>query len=440
MLDRFLKFIKKHALISKEEKVLLAVSGGVDSMALLHLFSRSDISFGVAHCNFQLRSSESDADEQLVKTVVHELGVELFVNSFDTKAHANQNGISTQMAARELRFEWFREICESKGYSKVVLAHHLNDSIETFFLNLSRGTSLKGLRGILPQNNNLIRPLLDFTKDEIIAYANKNGLRWREDASNQEIYYKRNLIRHRVIPEFLKLNPDFEKVMRQNLEKLDARYSRSERGYQHLRESLLVQVGDRNHINKNTLNERISSSYDLYELLRDYDFNFDTCQQLYSSLENVGSVFKSSDFLIQVDREELIIDKIDQELKSVNQEVLFDQAVVRVNDSELKAYKIPKEEWVLVTSPDHGMFDLDKLTFPLIIRNRREGDKFQPLGMKGQKLVSDLLIDEKVPLLEKEKVLILESEGKVVWVIGFRIADWAKVTDSTKTVYQLIRT
>jgi len=201
-----------------------------------------------------------------------------------------------------------------------------------------------------------------------------------------------------------------------------------------------VQVGDRNHINKNTLNERISSSYDLYELLRDYDFNFDTCQQLYSSLENVGSVFKSSDFLIQVDREELIIDKIDQELKSVNQEVLFDQAVVRVNDSELKAYKIPKEEWVLVTSPDHGMFDLDKLTFPLIIRNRREGDKFQPLGMKGQKLVSDLLIDEKVPLLEKEKVLILESEGKVVWVIGFRIADWAKVTDSTKTVYQLIRT
>lgn len=407
-------------------------------MVLLDLISETSYSFAVAHCNFQLRGEESDLDEKLVKSTCEELKVTFHKIRFDTKKHARELGISTQMAARDLRFAWFESLCDEFQYDKIVLAHHLDDSIETFFLNLSRGTSLKGLRGIQPENNRLVRPLLAFTKNEIIQYAKSEGLKWREDASNQETYYKRNLIRHELLPVLKKLNPDFEKVMNENLEKLAYRFQTSQKYYDGLIKDLVLPFERGVKLDIKSVLQKCENPYDLYEVLRDFHFNYATIQDLYLSMEvkSVGKIFKSEEYQLLLDREELVI--------SANKPKEIPMADLKVDsiDDRLtignQAYRISKldiDHWTLDTNSKNGAFDYDKLQFPLTVRSWQVGDHLQPIGMKGRKLVSDLLIDLKVPLTEKAKVFVLLSGEKIAWVIGHRISDKFKVTRHTKKVW-----
>lgn len=439
MLDRFLEFIKKHALIKANEQLLLAVSGGVDSMALLNLVWKAKFSFAVAHCNFQLRGEEADKDEELVQNICSELGITCHTKRFETKAYARENGISTQMAARDLRFHWFNQLCEEEGYEKIVLAHHADDAIETFFLNLSRGSSLKGLRGIQPQNDRLIRPMLSFSKEEILHFAKSEGLKWREDASNQQTYYKRNLIRQELIPVMEKLNPDFKKVMSENLEKLDLRFQTSEKYYQQLYKDLVTQTDSGFKIEIAKVLDGCQSGYDLYELLRSFHFNYATAVEVYEALGNAssGKVFYSSDYQLLVDREFLIITLLNSEqAENFSQQLERSYTEFNIGSEAYKVAQYDVKDWVLKMDASIGAFDLDKLQFPLIVRPWQEGDSFQPLGMKGRKLVSDLLIDLKVPLTEKQKVNVMLSGDEIVWVIGYRISEKFKVTDKTTKVWE----
>lgn len=437
MHDRFLQFIKKHALIEKGDRVLLAVSGGVDSMVLLNLFKQSDFPFAVAHCNFQLRGKASDKDESLVKSFCLESDIPFYAKRFETKAYAHDNGVSTQMAARDLRFDWFNELCLEFEYSKVALAHHRDDSIETFFLNLTRGTSLRGLRGIQAKNGNLIRPLLSFSKDELIEFANSERVRWREDASNQEVYYKRNLIRHELLPILRQLNPDFEVVMEENLLKLESRYQTSEIFYEQLRKQLInTKEQGLEVISIKEIKRNCCSAYDLYELLRQFSFNFKTCEKLFNSLDQIGSKFFSVNFELLVDREELFVRRAGIRSRSELVHIQPDDMSFQVGSSQYKLRLLEKVDWSLERSSKNAALDYNLLKFPLTIRHWKEGDSFQPLGMKGSKLVSDLLIDLKVPLFKKDHVMVLFSGNEIAWVIGLRISEKYKVTENTKKVWR----
>jgi len=440
MLDRFLEFIKKHALIEESDRLLLAVSGGVDSMVLLHLFSQADYRFSVAHCNFQLRGEQADLDEELVESAAEELDVPFHSIRFETKEYAHNNGISTQMAARDLRFEWFHQLCEEFGYNKIVLAHHRDDSIETFFLNLTRGTSLRGLRGIQAQNDRLIRPLLPFSKEELLSYAHDNGVVWREDASNQENYYKRNLIRHELLPVLKKLNPDFEKVMTENLEKLEYSFQTSQKQYDQIFSEAITIDGDKFLAKIQTLTESCENPYDLYEVLRNFSVNYDTAKSLYRAIHEcaVGKIFKSEKYDLLLDREALIITTNNSStLKNEITIVDSDDELLEVGEKRYHVSILNSSDWHLDKDPINGAFDFDKLQFPLTIRPWQEGDSFQPLGMQGSKLVSDLLIDLKVPLTEKTRVTVLLSNEEIVWVMGYRISEKFKVTSSTTKVWEL---
>ena len=437
MYDRFFQFIKKHALIEKDDRVLLAVSGGVDSMVLLRLFQYSDFNFAVAHCNFQLRGEASDKDESLVKTVCEESKISFHTKRFQTKNFAQENGASTQMAARDLRYGWFNDLCNEFGYNKVALAHHRDDSIETFFLNLSRGSSLRGLRGIQAKNGNLIRPLLPFSKAEIFDYANSLGIQWREDASNQEVYYKRNLIRHELLPLLRQLNPDFEGVMEENLQKLEGRYQTSELIYEELRTDLIKAIDQSlQSISINKVKSNCNSAYDLYELLRPFAFNFKTCQQLFASLENIGAKFFSTDFELLVDRDELLIRRIFEKSQLKAYQIKLTDVSFDAGTNQYKLQILDKDDWTLDKNSMHASLDFDLLQFPLIIRPWKEGDVFQPIGMRGKKLVSDLLIDLKISNFHKDQVMVLSSADELAWVIGLRISDKFKVTENTNRVWQ----
>lgn len=442
MLDRFLEFIKKHALIDQGDRLLLAVSGGVDSMAMLDLFSETSFSFSVAHCNFQLRGKESGLDEKLVKSTCDELKVTFHKKQFDTKKYAKAHGLSTQMAARDLRFEWFHQLCQRNGYNKVVLAHHRDDSIETFFLNLTRGTSLRGLRGIQPKNNHLIRPMLPFSKEEILYYAKSEGLDWREDASNQETYYKRNLIRHELLPTLKKLNPDFEKIMAENMEKLDLRFETSEKHYDKIFQQTVEGSGDEFKADISKLKASCNNAYDLYEVLRSFNLNYATASDLFSALhENTsGKKFKSPDYQLLVDREFILISLNDSGhsvTKGLVIEIDDEVEKLSIVHHEYEVSLVPATSWQMIKSDAVGAFDYSKLQFPLKLRPWQEGDSFQPLGMKGKKLVSDLLIDLKIPVTQKPEVMVMLSAGEIIWVVGLRISEKFKVGPATTTVWEV---
>lgn len=417
--------------------MLLAVSGGVDSMVMLDLFHRMGSSIAVAHCNFQLRGEDSERDEALVLTFCQKRKIPFFNRSFSTREYAHDQGISTQMAARELRYTWFEELRKEHRLDYVATAHHLDDAIETFFLNLSRGTSLKGLRGIATKNDRIIRPLLGFCKEELVHYASDKKIEWREDASNQSTDYQRNLVRKEIIPLFEKMNPDFSTVMQTNLEKLAARYDTSEKHYERLREILIEKDGEGFSIEKKQLFSDIHSAYDLYELLRHFQFNYKTCKQIFGGLETIGAIHESDHYQVNIDRELILIVPKNKHWDKPMEITLSDDRISLQGQSyELMVRDV--KGWDLTKNKRYGAFDLSKLNFPLSLRTWQQGDRFQPLGMKGSKLVSDLLIDEKIPRSKKAEVRVLLSGEEIVWVIGIRLSEKFKVTAQTEKVYEII--
>ena len=436
MLDRFFEFVKDKQLFAPQQKVLLAVSGGIDSMVLLHLFEKTGFKYGIVHCNFQLRGEESDGDEKFVKQQVLIHGVPSFFQRFETEEHARINGISIEMAARELRYEYFEKIRVENGYDYIATAHHQDDLIETFFLNLSRKTGIKGLTGIKEKAGKIIRPLLFASREEIENYARDNFVEYRDDSTNDEVVFQRNFLRHKILPLFSELNPAFLKNALASIENL----KEVEKVYDHFisgeSEKIVSEKNNELVFNIEALQQSAFPILVLLETLKDYNFNPTVIEEVYRSLKSEsGKQFYSQTHRLVKDRGELFLTPLSKEEERIyylekDDIELFAPFDLSVEKISAKGFKISKEANV-------ACLDLDKLEFPLLIRKWQQGDYFQPLGMTGFKKLSDFFIDEKIPVHEKENTWLLCSGKKIVWIMGRRIDNRFKITPETQIIYQI---
>ena len=436
MFDQFITNIKQKQLIKSGQKVLLAISGGIDSMVLLHLFERTGFEYGIAHCNFRLRGAESDGDEAFVHEQVEQHGTPAHFETFDTKEYASLKGISIEMAARELRYEFFERIRKEYEYDYIVTAHHQDDLIETFFLNLSRKTGIRGLTGIKEKKGKLIRPLFFASREEIEKYASENFIPYREDSSNSEVVYQRNFLRHKILPLFSELNPAFKKNFMASVDNLKAAYDVYENAIGNEIQQVLTGENGQTVIAISALQNSSHPKTVLLEILSGYGFNASVVDAVYQSLDTLsGKQFFSKTHRLVKDRDALFI----QELKDDEDRVFY----IEEDDMELFApfdisvERVDANDFTIIKDSNIGCIDIDEVQFPLLMRKWQQGDYFQPLGMTGFKKVSDFFIDQKMPLHEKENTWLLCSGKKIVWIMGYRLDNRFKVTDATQKVLKL---
>lgn len=437
MLKGFKAYIKQEKLILSKDKVLLAVSGGVDSIAMCELFKQADISFGIAHCNFQLRGKESEEDENFVEALAEHYGVSFHSIGFETNAFAKKNKLSIQAAARKLRYDWFEELRTHFNYTSVATAHHSDDSIETFFINLIRGTGISGLHGILPKQGNIIRPLLFAGKTELLAFAKKNKLKFREDSSNSSEKYLRNKIRLKLVPLLKEINPDISNTLLENMQRLAMAENIYLKEIEKQKKKVLKEQKGKLYLSITKLRELDPIGTYLFEILRPLGFNASTVEDIIASLDgHSGKQFFSETHRLIRDREELVIESLKLEARSKKLEVKSGQKEIGFNDLKLTFSKaLLTSNFTLPTSKKIAALDFDKLKFPLKIRKWKNGDSFQPLGMKGKKKLSDFFIDRKFSIDKKEKTWLLISGEDIVWIIGERMDDRFKITPKTKKIY-----
>ena len=436
MLNRFKENITNKELLEPNQKVLLAVSGGIDSMVMLYLFEKSGFDYGIVHCNFQLRGNESDQDEEFVKKQVLIHGVPSFFKRFDTEEYAQINGISIEMAARDLRYEYFEEIREEYNFDFIATAHHSDDLIETFFLNLSRKTGIKGLTGIKDKSGKIIRPLLFVSRNDIEQFATENYIEFREDSTNSEVVYQRNFLRHKILPLFSKLNPSFKKNMLASIENLKDAETVYSQFFETEKQKVITNGTDSQIINIENLRKSEHQKLLLLEILTTFNFNVAVAEEIFQSLESEpGKQFYSKTHRLVKDRENLFVSEITEQENRIfyieaDDAELFAPFEIKVEKLSGKDFKIRKEKNI-------ACLDFEKLEFPLLIRKWQQGDYFQPLGMTGFKKVSDFLIDEKIPVHEKENTWLLCSGNKIVWIMGHRIDNRFKITDKTGKIIKM---
>ena len=437
MIESWERHITDELNLNKSAKYLIAVSGGVDSIVLIDLFSRSGLSFAIAHCNFSLRGEESDKDETFVKELSEQYNVEFYTKAFDTQSYANSKKVSIQMAARDLRYQWFQDLIVIHGFDHIVTAHHANDNLETVIFNLVKGTGISGLRGMIPSNGSILRPLLPFKKSTLEGYANENNLRWREDSSNQLTGYKRNLIRHKVIPVLKQINPDVENTMQTMFEKLSATENLIKGHIEHICKSLIESKGDLLYINKEKLRNVNENLFILSELLKPFGFNYSQSRNIVSSIDlQSGKQFLSQSHQLTIDRKYLIIGLLTTGVHE-EYEIAKDVSQIELSNQNFFIKKMSAKNYKISPSSSVAALNLDKIVFPLKLRHWKEGDWFIPLGMDGRKKLSDFMIDEKIPLNLKKDVLVLCSEESILWVIGHRIDDRYKVSEETSDVLEI---
>lgn len=437
---RFTQFINENNLFSAHDRILAAVSGGMDSVLMAHLLKAAGYNFGIAHCNFQLRGDEADADQSFVYGLATELGVPIHSINFDTKQHAADRKISIQMAARDLRYQWFGQISQQEGYEVIALAHHQNDAIETILLNLTRGTGIAGMHGILPKNRNLVRPLLFLNREEIDNIVHEDGLQYREDSSNSSVKYARNKIRLEVIPKLRELNPALEETFEHNLNHFRALEKLLQQKLSELRDELFVSKDDNIHIPIDRVKKLNPQSMLLYGLLRDFGFNESTVKDIISSLDkHSGRVFESGSHTLVLDRGQLIlsgkhIDPVEIKIDARQHEAHFGNYRLTLlhDDSPL----------IVKDNSFAASVDAETLVYPLTLRSWQQSDYFYPLGMKTRKKLSDFFIDLKIPLPEKKRIPILvNGNNDIIWVGGYRPDNRYKVTAKTKkvTIFELFK-
>ena len=436
MLDRFVEFVKGKELFAPQQKVLLAISGGIDSMVLLHLFEKTGFKYGIVHCNFQLRGEESDGDEKFVKQQVLVHGVQSFFQQFETEEYARLNGISIEMAARELRYEYFEKIRSENDYDYIATAHHQDDLIETFFLNLSRKTGIKGLTGIKEKAGRIIRPLLYAGRRDIEKYASKNFIDFREDSTNKEVVYQRNFLRNKILPLFSELNPSFGKNILASIENLKEVENVYDFFISAETEKVISQSGEGLNFNIDALKNLEFPMLVLLETLKEYNFNPSVIEEIFNSLESEsGKQFFSKTHRLVKDRGRLFVIPVSIDENQIfyiekDDIELFAPLALTIEKHSGEGFKISKE-------PNVACLDFDKLEFPLLVRKWKQGDYFQSLGMTGFKKLSDFFIDEKIPVHEKENIWLLCSGKKIVWIMGHRIDNRFKITPNTKSVFQI---
>ncbi len=414
---------------------VVAVSGGLDSVVLADLLANTNFNFCIAHCNFQLRGEESDRDELFVKALAKKYNKEIFVKHFDTAAFANEKGISIQEAARLLRYQWFEalRIKHTTATCKIVTAHHADDIVETVTFNFFRGTGISGLHGIQAEQGNIIRPLLFARRSDIELYASEKSLKWVEDSSNESDKYSRNFIRHHIIPLAKQMFPQVEENILNNVNRLkevEAIYLHS---IEAIKKSLIEYKNNEVHIPVLKLKKHAQLASIIHEIISQYHFTTGQVQEVIKLLDApTGSYIASSTHRIIKNRKWLIIttlaknDALHLMIEEHDRQISFEKGVLDLSLTDLQQ---------LSMNPMEAMVDADLINFPLMLRKIKTGDYFYPLGMRKKKKISRFLIDLKLSKTEKEQVWVLETNGKIIWVLGYRIDDRFKVTSSTKKIW-----
>ena len=431
MLQKFQNHTQQNFSFLKGKKLLVAVSGGMDSMVLVDLFQKLKFDFTLAHCNFQLRGTESDGDENFVVTYAKQNDITCFVAKFDTEKYSKAHKLSTQVTARNLRYNWFNEILEQEKFDYIVTAHHADDVVETFMINLSRGTGLDGLTGIPSQNGNIIRPMLPFSRKEIENYVLENKLKWREDSSNASDKYLRNKIRHHIIPVFKEINESFLQSFQNTLEHLNQEQSLINDAVQMVYEKVVSEENQQLKINISALLHYKNHKAYLYQWLNKYGFS--AWNDVYNLIEaQSGKQILSEKYILLKDRDFLILSKKEKTnfeeivIHSITEKPNFPLKLTLCNQSDISNQM---KNVIFV--------DENKIQFPLTIRKWKEGDYFYPTGMQGKKKVSKYFKDEKFTLFQKQDTWILESNNKIVWIIGHRADERFKVENTTQTIIQI---
>ncbi|WP_299103467.1 tRNA lysidine(34) synthetase TilS [uncultured Winogradskyella sp.] len=419
-----------------DRKLLIAISGGIDSVVLAHLCQNLNLNFSLAHCNFNLRAEESDKDEAFVMEMAEDFDVEVFVQNFDTETYATEHKRSIQMAARELRYDWFKELAEQLNFDYILTAHHADDNLETFLINFTRGTGLNGLTGIPMINDNVVRPLLPFSRIQIEAFAKAHQITWREDASNASRKYLRNKLRHEIVPILKEINPQLLDSFQNTLSHLNDTQLIVEERLLDFKKRAIISEDDLGITYKISEFKAVKNpkAY-LFELFKNYGFTeWNDVVDLLDAQS--GKLVKSNSHRLIKHREFLIL----TELKDFEESET--SLLMSKNDNEVETpfgnMCFKEVETISETSKHIIYVDKDLLKFPLELRLWKEGDTFQPLGMSGKKKISKYLKDEKASLVKKENTWVLTSEDKVIWVVGKRADERFKVKTNTKVILKVI--
>ena len=438
-LTAFLTFIKQHALFNAGDRVLLAVSGGRDSVLMAHYFKQAGFDFGIAHCNFKLREAEADAEEDFTSALAEELEVPFFSTFFNTAAYASEKSISIQMAARDLRYQWLEEIRADFQYDYIALAHHQNDAVETVLLNLTRGTGIAGLHGILPKRGKLVRPLLFLNREQIDEIIAGQKFKYCDDSSNASSKYARNKIRLQVIPVLKELNPQLEETFKANSRRFAELESVLRERVEQLRNELFFKTGSHEiEIAIREIKNLKPQTTLLFELLNPFGFTEPVLHDLINSLDSQpGKVFESPTHQILIDRQKLLLGP-----KTLPQtsEISISQRAEDLtwNDQHFKSYTLPASAFQNKTGNNIVQLDYQKLIFPLKLRSWHEGDYFCPLGMKGRKKLSDYFIEQKIPRQRKHDIGVLENgNGEILWIAGYRGDERYKITSDSEIIFIL---
>lgn len=433
ILERVSAYITEKQLITKGRQVIVGLSGGADSVALTDILTRLGYKVIAAHCNFQLRGEESERDAKFAEQLCLNNGIEFHNIKFDTKAYARRHKKSIEMAARELRYTWFGELSVTYRVQHIAVAHHQDDSVETVLLNLTRGTGIRGLTGILPANGKIIRPLLCLSRKEILEYINERGLTYVTDGTNNETHYTRNKIRLEIIPMLETINPSVKETILRTSENL----SQAAAIYNKYIEQCAKTVKEGDKIKINELLKVTESQAVLYEMLTPYGFNRASVKQIYETINRVsGKKFYSATHQLVKDRENFIINELksdNEPVYNLNQESGHIGLPLSMNIETVEntpGFEIEKNK-------QQAYLDKDKLRFPLTIRRWQQGDWFIPFGMKGRKKLSDYFTDQKLTVFDKEKVWILTSGEEIVWIVGHRTDDRFKITPTTKKILKI---
>jgi len=438
MVQQFLAFVEKEKLFSTNNRILLSVSGGIDSVVMVELFSKSKLNFDIAHCNFSLRATESDEDEAFVNSLAKIKNVKFFSKKFETKTFAKAHSISVQMAARELRIKWLEELVSQNDYSFYATAHHLDDQIETFFINLLRGTGISGLHGIQPKIGKLIHPMIFTYRKNIEAFAKKNNIDFRIDSSNLKTEYTRNKIRHKLIPVIKNINENYQDILTNNIDRIKQIEKIYNKQVQLVSDRLLSVEKNQIKISIKELSKLESTETYLYEITEKFGFNFSQVESIVKSIPTIpGKQFLSKSHRLIIDRDYLIIDS-KPKAKNRSKEYIIKSEISEIDEPlKLKLSKFKfSPDYKISKNKNSASFDAKILEFPLVIRRWKQGDFFYPFGMESKKMVSDFFIDNKFSISDKENTWIMASGNKIVWLIRHRIDNRFRISNTTTQIIQ----
>lgn len=433
----FLHSCRKQLGLTEQDFILLAVSGGLDSMVMLYLFHRFHFRIEVAHCNFNLRGTESERDQSFCENQASEFNIPIHTKKFDTALFASNHAVSIQMAARSLRYEWFTALKDTHHFNYVATAHHKDDQAETILMNLMAGKGVSSLSGIPPKNKFIVRPLLPFTKAEIKTYALEKGIAWREDESNAQTDYERNYFRHKIIPTIQVLNPSIQDTLVRMGNRLKEVSYLGEENAKKILETCIEVNKDYTVIHFTSLLQHPSANYLLWMAIKEFGFSGDIMEDIIAASTNPGKVFHSSTSTLRIDRNTFIIEKR-------NADTYFETTLsLEMENIDLPGGKLYLQpitvtpEMIHATSKDTTYVDAAILKYPLAIRTWKKGDHFFPLGMNQKKKLSDYFIDNKIPIHQKEKKLLLMSGDEIVWIIGDRLDHRYRITSATQSILQI---